>query len=96
MFVNQGDVHNAVLPVGVESDKESDGHPVVLDGQLHPEGVSEPTDVGVRRHAPAENHRKHKSVRLEIRSAHGTEDSPPLLRDRLSGVYVDVAHLRLY
>jgi len=30
--VNQGNVHNAMLFVGVESHKKSDRHPVVLDG----------------------------------------------------------------
>jgi len=96
MFVNQGNVHNAMLFVGVQSHKESNGYPVVLDGKFHTEGISKSTDVDLRGHAPAENHREHKPVRLEVRSAHGTENSSPLLRGRLSGMYVYVACVRLH
>jgi len=85
-----------MLFAGVQSHKKSNGYSVVLDGKFHTEGTSKSTDFGVRRHAFAENHREHKPVRLEVRSAYGTKNSPPLLRGRLSGMYVYVACVRLH
>lgn len=94
MFVNQGSVHNAMLFVDIQSHTKSNGYSVVLDGEFYTEGISKSTDVDLRRHAFAENHREHEPVRLEIRSAYGTRNSPPLLRDSLSGMYVYVVHMR--
>lgn len=96
MFVIQGNVHNAMLFVDIQSHTWSNGYSVVLDGEFYTEGISKSTDFDLRRHAFAENHRKHKPVRLEIRSAYGTRNSPPLLRDSLSGMYVYVARVRLH
>jgi len=96
MSVNQGNVHHAMLFVGVESHKKSNSHPVVLDCKFHTEGISKSTDVDLRRHAFAENHREHKPLRFQIRSAYGAKNSSPLLRGRLSGMYVYVACVRLH
>jgi len=96
MFVIQGNVHNAVLFAGVQSHKKSNGYSVVLDGKFHTQGISKSTDVDLRRHAFAENHREHKPVRLEVRSAYGTKNAPSLLRGRLSGMYVYIACVRLH
>lgn len=93
---NQGGLPNAVLSVGDESRQVSDGHAVVLDGQLYRARVLQPADFDIRGHASAENHREDQPVRHGTRSAHGTEDSAPLLRDRLPGMHVDVTQLRLY
>lgn len=47
-FHDQGYVHNTVLYIGIKSHKKSDGHPVVLDGQLYTEGIFQSIDVDIR------------------------------------------------
>jgi hypothetical protein len=85
-----------LLSVCDQSCDVPDGYAVVLDGQFHRAGVLKSTDLDLRGHTSTENHRENQSVRHGTRSAHGTEDSAALLHDRLPGMHVDAAHLRLY
>jgi len=94
--INTGGVHNAVLFGGAESHQRSNGNGLVLDGQLHTARGPQPVDVAVRGRASAKHHRKYEPFRLGIRSADGAEVPAPLLRDRLLGVHVNVALMRLH